>query len=70
VALEQIPAECIESIEILIRADSAGATHGLIDYCRAGNPRFALWIPAMRYDITPSGRDPAAVQVGPAVWRG
>jgi hypothetical protein len=65
VALEQIPAEYIESIEILIRADFAGATHGLIDYCRAGNPRFALRIPAMRYDITHSGRDP-----GPAVWRG
>jgi hypothetical protein len=62
VALEQIPAECIE---ILIRAGAAGATRGLIDYCWAGNPRAALRIPAMRYDITHSGRDP-----GPAVWRG
>src|SRR3954467_1916197 len=30
-ALEQIPAEHIEQIEILVRADTAGATHGLID---------------------------------------
>ena len=28
-ALEQIPAEHIETIEILVRADSAGATHEL-----------------------------------------
>jgi hypothetical protein len=33
-ALEQIPERHIEAIEILVRADSAGATHGLIDYCR------------------------------------
>ena len=37
-ALEQIPAEHIETIEILVRADSAGATHGLIDYCRERGP--------------------------------
>ena len=35
-ALAQIPAKYIESLEILVRADSAGATHGLIDYCRRG----------------------------------
>src|SRR3954469_15610757 len=39
-ALEQIPADHIERIEILVRADSAGATHGLIDYCREANMRF------------------------------
>ena len=33
-ALAQIPAEYVESLEILVRADSAGATHGLVDYCR------------------------------------
>ena len=27
-ALAQIPAEYVESLEILVRADSAGATHG------------------------------------------
>jgi hypothetical protein len=36
-ALEQIPARHIENLEILVRADSAGATHGLLDYCREGN---------------------------------
>src|SRR5450631_2645120 len=41
-ALAQIPAEYIESLEILVRADSAGATHGLIDYCREGNMRFSV----------------------------
>jgi hypothetical protein len=41
-ALEQIPARYIESLEILVRADSAGATHGLIDYCREGNMRFSV----------------------------
>jgi hypothetical protein len=41
-ALEQIPAEHIESIEILVRADSAGATHGLVDYCREANMRFSV----------------------------
>ena len=41
-ALEQIPAEHIDSIEILVRADSAGATHGLIDYCREANMRFSV----------------------------
>jgi hypothetical protein len=29
-ALQQIPAEHIEGIEILVRADSAGATHDLL----------------------------------------
>ncbi len=41
-ALEQIPAEYIEGIEILVRADSAGATHGLVDYCREANLRFSV----------------------------
>jgi Transposase DDE domain group 1 len=41
-ALEQIPQRYVESIEILVRADSAGATHGLIDYCREANMRFSV----------------------------
>jgi hypothetical protein len=41
-ALTQIPAEHIERIEILVRADTAGATHGLIDYCREANLRFSV----------------------------
>jgi Transposase DDE domain group 1/Aldo/keto reductase family len=41
-ALVQIPAQYIEDLEILVRADSAGATHGLLDYCREGNMRFSV----------------------------
>src|SRR3954447_1047803 len=41
-ALAQIPAEHLESIEILVRADTAGAPHGLIDYCRAQDMRFSV----------------------------
>src|SRR5215217_3408270 len=28
--------------KVLVRADSAGATHGLIDYCREANLRFSV----------------------------
>ena len=41
-ALEQIPAEHVEDIEILLRADSAGATHELIDWCRDGRIRYSV----------------------------
>jgi hypothetical protein len=41
-ALAQIPAGYAETLAILVRADSAGATHGLIDYCREGNMRFSV----------------------------
>ena len=41
-ALAQIPVEYVERLEILVRADSAGATHGLIDYCRDGDMRFSV----------------------------
>ena len=41
-ALEQIPVRYVERIEILVRADTAGATHGLLDYCREGNLRFSV----------------------------
>ncbi len=41
-ALAQIPAGQIESIEILIRADSAGATHETADHCHGGNLRFSF----------------------------
>ncbi len=41
-ALEQIPTERIESIEILLRCDSAGATHELLEWAREGNVRFSV----------------------------
>jgi Transposase DDE domain group 1 len=60
-ALAQIPVHYIESLQILVRADSAGATHGgipagLADYCRDANLRFSVG-----YELTEQvpGRDPA-----------
>lgn len=41
-ALCQIPATQIEGIEILVRSDSAGATHGLAQYCRDHSMRFSV----------------------------
>jgi Transposase DDE domain group 1 len=41
-ALAQIPVELIESIEILIRADSAGATHEFAEHCDDANLRFSF----------------------------
>ena len=41
-ALAQIPAEQIESIAILVRADSAGATHETAEHCDEGNLRFSF----------------------------
>ena len=41
-ALAQIPAGQIEQIEILMRADSAGATHDLLDFCREGRLRYSV----------------------------
>jgi hypothetical protein len=41
-ALAQIPLAHLERIAILVRADTAGATHGLIDYCRAQDMRFSV----------------------------
>src|SRR3954452_14784336 len=46
-ALEQIPAESVEQIEILGRPHTAGATRGLIDYCRGAGMRF--WV---GYELT------------------
>jgi Transposase DDE domain group 1 len=61
-ALEQVPAEHVEQIEILVRADSAGATHGLIDYCREANLRFSVG-----YELTEPVRA-AILQIPAAAW--
>ncbi|MCA1679276.1 MAG: IS1380 family transposase, partial [Actinobacteria bacterium] len=61
-ALEQIPAEQVESLEILVRADSAGATHGLIDYCREANMRFSVG-----YELTEPVRA-AILQIPEDAW--
>ena len=61
-ALEQIPVEYVETLEILVRADSAGATHGLVDYCRDGNMRFSVG-----YELTEPVRA-AILQIPEEAW--
>ncbi|KAB2855370.1 MAG: IS1380 family transposase, partial [Bauldia sp.] len=41
-ALEQIPTERIDEIEVLLRVDSAGATHELLEWAREGRMRFSV----------------------------
>lgn len=41
-SLAQIPAEQIETIEVVIRADTAGATHATADHCRRCDLRFSF----------------------------
>ena len=41
-SLAQIPEATIENIEILIRTDSAGATHGTADHCHRCDLRFSF----------------------------
>lgn len=41
-ALAQIPASLIETIEIVVRADTAGATHELLDFCREHRLRYSV----------------------------
>jgi len=61
-ALEQIPAGEIEDIEILVRADSAGATHDLLDFCREGRLRYTVG-----YELSEAVRT-AILQVPEAAW--
>jgi Transposase DDE domain group 1 len=62
-ALEQIPAEHIEQIEILVRADSAGATHELADYWRDARMRFSFG-----YELTEAVRA-AILKTPEKAWR-
>ena len=61
-ALAQIPAEHVEQIEILVRADRAGATHELADYCREGSMHFSLG-----YDLTETVRA-AILEIAEDAW--
>ena len=61
-ALEQIPAEHIETIDLLLRVDSAGASHELLDWCRDGRIRFSVG-----YDLTETVRE-AIVQIPDLAW--
>jgi Transposase DDE domain group 1 len=61
-ALLQIPAEQIENTEILVRTDSAGATHGLLDFCREHRLRFSVG-----YELTDSVRA-AILEIPEDAW--
>jgi Transposase DDE domain group 1 len=61
-AIGQIPAEHIEAIELLLRVDSAGATHELLDWCREGRIRYSVG-----YDLTDQVRA-AIVKIGDGAW--
>jgi hypothetical protein len=61
-ALAQIPVEYIAELDILVRADSAGATHGFLDYCREGNLRFSVG-----YELTEQVRT-AILQIPEDAW--
>ncbi len=50
-AIGQIPAAHIEAIAIVLRVDSAGASHELIDWCREGDIEFSVG-----YDLTETVR--------------
>jgi Transposase DDE domain group 1 len=51
-ALEQIPTERIEQIELLLRVDSAGASHELLSWAREGRIEFSVG-----FDLTAAVRE-------------
>jgi hypothetical protein len=61
-ALAQIPTEHVAGLEILVRADTAGATHDLVDYCREGNMRFSVG-----YELTQQVRS-AILEIPENAW--
>ena len=61
-SLAQIPEEQLETLEILIRADSAGATHGTADHCRRCDLRFSFG-----YELTEQVRA-AILQTPDGAW--
>jgi hypothetical protein len=61
-AIAQIPTAHIEDIELLLRADSAGASHELLDWCREARIRYSVG-----YDLTEPVRA-AIVQIPDHAW--
>jgi hypothetical protein len=61
-AIDQFPAELVADLEILLRVDSAGATHELLDWCRDGRIRFSVG-----YDLTETVRD-AILELPDDAW--
>ena len=54
-ALEQLPADAAAETEIVLRCDSAGATHGLLDWAHEGGIRFSVG-----FDLTAPVREAIA----------
>ena len=61
-SLAQIPEEQLETIEILVRADLAGATHGTADHCQRCDLRFSFG-----YELTEQVRA-AILQTPDGTW--
>jgi DDE family transposase len=62
-ALARLPQRVAAREPILVRADSAGATHALLDYCRDGKLRFSVG-----FDLTEPVRA-AILSLPEAAWR-
>ena len=62
-ALEQLPREVVEHAEIVVRTDSAAATHEFTDELRAAGHRLP---DGLRSDRDGPRRDPRAARVGVA----
>lgn len=61
-ALEQLPADIAADAKIVLRFDSAGATHGLLDWAREGGVRFSVG-----FDLTEPVRE-AIAQIPDQRW--
>ena len=61
-ALAQVPAELIETIEIVVRTDSAGATHEVMDFCREHRLRYSAG-----FELTDAVRD-AILKIPENAW--
>jgi hypothetical protein len=61
-AVEQIPVEYIENIKLLLRVDTAGASHELLDWAREGRIEFSVG-----YDLTETVRA-AILQIPDSDW--
>ena len=61
-ALEQLPREVAEAERIVMRCDSAGATHELLDFCRDGRVGFSVG-----FDLTEPVRQ-AILALDEGVW--
>src|SRR4051812_34293798 len=62
-ALEQLPRDVVADAEIVVRCDSAGATHELLDFCPDGRLRFSIGL-----DLTKAVRD-AILALPETAWR-